>query len=387
LAWAALLASVLLGLFLFEHLLVIVLMVGLEDLGVRGHDLVEHFLEICWFLVTDGDGAWGEALSRLKAPDQAAWIAGSGLTTLLSILMLMLLVRRSASSLLLRWQEEPPSAARQAIQQTFCTPTYGVGLLRSWLRRTLERNPIAWLERRSWSARLVTWIWLALLVSVYSMFFYVPAREWGGFLGFQTVLAGAMLLSLGATTAGSFRREREAGVLELLVISPLSERQIILGRLRGIWAQFLPAFGLWFGVGIFLWGASGYWQKMDTWMDERLITLIVMASTYFTLPVVGLYSSLVRAGYFTALVQTLLCGLVLPAILARALTALLEIRTGGGELGDVLLNWLQWKDEQLQFLLLVGGFVMLQALVARFGAKQMHRRLVTRRFARIGGEV
>ena len=35
--------------------------------------------------------------------------------------------------------------------------------------------------------------------------------------------------------------ERESGVLELLLVSPLGEKQIIAGRLSGLWGQFAPA--------------------------------------------------------------------------------------------------------------------------------------------------
>ena len=39
---------------------------------------------------------------------------------------------------------------------------------RRWMRRKLERNPIGWLEQRTWSGRLVTWGWFAVLISIYS---------------------------------------------------------------------------------------------------------------------------------------------------------------------------------------------------------------------------
>ena len=45
----------------------------------------------------------------------------------------------------------------------------------------------------------------------------------------------------GGDGSGSFRRERETGVLELLLVAPLSTHQIVWGRLRAIWGQFAPA--------------------------------------------------------------------------------------------------------------------------------------------------
>ena len=44
--------------------------------------------------------------------------------------------------------------------------------------------------------------------------------------------------------AGSFRRKRENGVLELLLVSPMGVWEIIAGRLRTLWNKFFPASGV-----------------------------------------------------------------------------------------------------------------------------------------------
>ena len=53
-------------------------------------------------------------------------------------------------------------------------------------------------------------------------------------------------------SSSSFRRERETRVLELLLVSPINEWQIILGRLRGLWTQFLPSLALLLGGWAYL---------------------------------------------------------------------------------------------------------------------------------------
>jgi hypothetical protein len=111
------------------------------------------------------------------------------------------------------------------------------------MKRKLETNPIGWLEQRTWSGRLLTWGWLAIIISLYSTILTDPSFFQRTSTP-QNVMGWMLVLSMAISTAGSFRRERESGVLELLLVSPIGERTIISGRLRGLWNQFLPAFGL-----------------------------------------------------------------------------------------------------------------------------------------------
>src|SRR5690242_19926507 len=54
-------------------------------------------------------------------------------------------------------------------------------------------------------------------------------------------LAAAIFMASALITSSSFRHERESGAMELLLVTPLSAQQIIIGRLRGCWMQLLPA--------------------------------------------------------------------------------------------------------------------------------------------------
>jgi ABC-type transport system involved in multi-copper enzyme maturation permease subunit len=221
--------------------------------------------------------------------------------------------------------EQPPPEWAQRMETCLCTPVLGVGLLRRWLRRTLERNPIGWLERRTWQGRLVAWSWIAVLISIYTYVvsgsFYLRWLD-----AFQSALGWLLTGSVAASAAGSFRRERETGVLELLLVSPLSARQIVLGRLRGLWAQFLPAFALWLGVWLYL-GSVVPWPL-------PLGRIGSFVSLYFVLPVVGLYFSLRCRSFLTAFVWTVLVGYGLPSIAGRATAAgLLAVADEGGGLG------------------------------------------------------
>jgi ABC-type transport system involved in multi-copper enzyme maturation permease subunit len=234
---------------------------------------------------------------------------------------LMLVAALAALTVSLAWaawiirrtgREQPPPEWAQRMETWLCTPVLGAGLLRRWLRRTLERNPIGWLERRTWQGRLVAWSWIAVLISIYSYVvtesFYLQRLD-----GLQSALGWLLTGSVAASAAGSFRRERETGVLELLLVSPLSARQIVLGRLRGLWAQFLPAFAFWLAV----------WLYFERVVPESIPLGRVgfFVSLYFVLPVVGLYFSLRCRSFLTAFVLTVLVGYGLPSIAGRAAAA------------------------------------------------------------------
>ncbi len=233
-------------------------------------------------------------------------------TTVLSLLILTAAVLAAGAKTRRSWQEEPPSRRRLWWRQTFCTPVLWLAFFRRWMRHKLEHNPIGWLEQRTWSGRLVTWSWFAVLISIYSVvltdrYFFEGADELHVTLAF--LLAGSMALS----AAGSFRRERESGVLELLLVSPVGENRIISGRLRGLWSQFVPAAGLLLAV----------WTYFSTFIpgggnSGAMAFCLVM---FLTVPVFGLYFSLLCRNFLIGFLGTVAVGLALPLVLGQALGA------------------------------------------------------------------
>jgi hypothetical protein len=236
----------------------------------------------------------------------------------LSLLFFFALLRFAAWKVTRVWREEPSSARVVRLRMKFCTPVFFLGWFRNWMRFELEHNPIGWLERRTWTGRLVTWSWLAVVVSIYSSFLANWELYQHRFQELQLFLAWLLTGSLAVSAAASFRRERETGVLELLLVAPLREWQIISGRLRGLWGQFFPALAMlcwaWVYCGSFLSGAGFL----------RSVSFFTIA--YLTLPVIGLYYSLAVPSFISALVRTLVAGIVLPLVLTRV-----------GELAKLLL--------------------------------------------------
>ena len=262
--------------------------------GVRRPDLV-------WMLYSfSGPGRWGMVPRAAPGPLTSAVFLiplVSGLVSLVVALLAAALIRRN-------WQDKPKTKRQTETEKFFCSPVFMTGLFRAWMRRSLERNPIGWLEKRSWSGRITAWIWLAVMISFASVLAYSAATR-DGMEGYN-VLMWLLLGSMAYVAAGSFRRERETGALELILVTPLSERHIVWGRLRGLWSQFLPTFAIWIAVVLYLSSALQDWQVAN---------ILRFTVAYLIVPVVGLYFSLRSRFVLLAWLATLAVCFALPQVL------------------------------------------------------------------------
>ncbi len=177
-----------------------------------------------------------------------------------------------------------------------------------WERsRTLDRNPMAWLQEYSWTARLTKWGWfLALLVAEDLILFDFP--------GWQPQLTTVLSLGVAFSATGSFRRERQSGLLEILLVTPLSVRQLMVGRLWGIFSHFVPALAL----------------LMVCWNGDRLLNprefyanpfVFVYPNplAFLALMVVGLYLSLWRLNFLVVWLLAWALAFFIPAFSAVGL--------------------------------------------------------------------
>jgi hypothetical protein len=253
---------------------------------------------------TDYEGCWGELTRFIPPRLQTACLLSQSLMIILSLLLLLLTIEIASRFLRRFWREEPPSAQRLWLEGKLLTPILMVSLLHRWMRRKLERNPIGWLEQRTWSGRLVMWGWFAVMISIYTA--AIKGDDAPRSLEvIQQFLALLLLGVMAVTAAGSFRRERETGVMELLLVSPMGVKQIISGRLRGLWGQFLPAFIALLGIWTFL--------DMELLAGQAKPGFIaIFCSSFVALPIIGLYHSLRRPNFISAFLFTVFTGLVVP---------------------------------------------------------------------------
>jgi ABC-type transport system involved in cytochrome c biogenesis permease component len=303
---------------------------------------------------------------RISPPIQFdLWLSASTGLAVVSLAALAALLLLAAWQLRRKRLEEPPSTLQLRAEKYLCTPVLFTSFLRRSLRRRLERNPIGWLTQRRWTGRLVAWSWLAvvLVVSTYALAdLFVTGYV---FYLVNNFLAVLLLGSVAVSAAGSFRRERGSGALELLLVTPLSVGQIIRGRLRALWTQFWPAAGLLLGSWLYLAGLDRVPEGSSIWF----YTL-----SYVTLPVVGLYYSLRQANFISALAWTLAVGLLLPAVASLLPDLLREFFSGSVPMTQTLFK-LPSEGRK------IFSMGVSQLTVAAFCAVELHNYLVKRSFA------
>lgn len=307
---------------------------------------------------------WIAVLRIFKLP-QIAFAVGVG--GVISVAVLVLAVLFTANRLRRSWRDEPPSVRVQKLERAFCKPVLGVSFLRRWMARKLDRNPIGWLEQRRWSGRLVVWVWLTITILIYSV--GLSDRNFFRSDNSLPYLMGWLLaVSLAVSATTSFRRERENGVLELLLVSPLSTQQIINGRLRGLWGQFAPAIVtllcLWVYVSS-LYSPAHYYYNSGYGNGRAEIGFF--AVSFLVIPVIGLFFSVSCRYFIAALLLTLGAVFVLPTMLAVTVGSLQRFFASSD-------YWVDWSRN------LIERICFFQLFFASLVWFQLRRKLERREF-------
>jgi ABC-type transport system involved in multi-copper enzyme maturation permease subunit len=205
------------------------------------------------------------------------------------------------------WDQDSAAPEQPKWVANFSDSEFFQSIFRWERSKTLDRNPMAWLQEYSWTARLTKWGWfLGLLVAEDLALFHYP--------GWQPELTMVLSFGVAFSATGSFRRERQSGLLEVLLVTPLSVRQLMVGRLWGIFAHFVPALVL----------------LMVCWNGDRLLNhrefyanpfVFVNPNplAFLALMVVGLYLSLWRLNFLIVWLLAWALAFFLPAISALAL--------------------------------------------------------------------
>lgn len=322
---------------------------------------LNQFLGEGWNYFTDWQATWSQIFSGvgMRTGYLGALMFGEAVSSLAVFSFSLGLLWLAARNVRRRWREEPPSARAQQIEKVFCEPVIGVSLLRGWMRRKLARNPIGWLEQRRWSGRLVIWAWFAIIISVESLIFTDPNFV-RGYSGAQVVMGLLLAGSMAASAAGSFRRERETGVLELLLVSPLTTGQLIGGRLRGLWGQFLPSIMMLLGIWIYL-------ETLRQPIEGNIPGIWFFLVTFTVVPVIGLFFSVSRKTFISAFLFTLAFVFVMPL----GFVLLVDVVAWLSWSRNSYFDW--WNDLATQISLF-------QLALAGLFLRRLHHKLATRSF-------
>ena len=205
-----------------------------------------------------------------------------------------------------RYDAAPPPQNRVTIALTH--DRFAVGWHRRRRSGLLDRNPVAWLHHSRWTARIGKWLWCGWAgtnLSLEIAAFPHPVNE--SFPDRLTYFLVPLVLAIGFSAAASFRQERETGALEILLVTPLSPRTILAGRLRGLAGTFAPALLLLSAtVGL---AALGHVSIQEPFTTSQIIEIIAATLSIWTgaagVAVLGIHFGLRSQNVLTAFLKAL----------------------------------------------------------------------------------
>ncbi len=177
-------------------------------------------------------GAGVSALGNLGNIPLITW----GISLALPLALFLLVSQAAIRRLRVNWSADGGGSAGAPPRwvSTFAASEFWRAAFRWDRGSALDRNPVAWLQEYSWTARLTKWGWLCVLLGAEFIVLLGDFR-------WQILVFPALLLGVAFSAANSFRRERREGALEILLVTPLSAVQLIQGRLWGIGCHYFPA--------------------------------------------------------------------------------------------------------------------------------------------------
>ena len=251
---------------------------------------------------------FGSFLPRFGFPTKDwLWMVGAGLLTTLFFLYISL--RLAAWQIERSWRDKISSPRQLWWHQRFCTSLFR-RFSRRRAQRTLDWNPIAWLQQYSWKSRLSKWgLFLVFLLVTRAASSESLREEHELLMRIQVGLA--LILGLASTLVGisGFLTEKKTGALELILITPLRVNQIIFGRVLGLWKQFLPA------AIVLAFFCACRWSE-----DDDQITACIFTIAFFSLPFFATYAAL-RVKYLFGAALLAWIGLIVGIAFALGLTS------------------------------------------------------------------
>ena len=278
--------------------------------------LESHPYEFTWGMAPRE--GWRFVWLNYPAPFHIAWLRELGWLFIKSVIAFAAIGGLASWRLRRTWRLEPPSLRQAQLQKFFCAPRIWKSIFRSKMTGLLTRNPVGWLQQYSWSARVVKWGWCLGIVLAECVVIteHSLSNVWDG----QYMLASLLILGIAFTASGSFREERETGAMELLLITPLKIPQILRGRIRGVWGQFLPATvmlalaWLWSLKDASLFAGYDYTSDAAHRHVFSIVLPLFFVSSFLLLPGIGLLFSMQRLHFIGAWLLTCATGLLLPAL-------------------------------------------------------------------------
>ncbi len=226
-----------------------------------------------------------------------------------------------------RYRESTGETAREAaFRRWFLTPLLWRGAFRRIVKSKLERNPLVWLEYRSAWARSARWAMILLLVLAESLLLVnLPGDS--DLLRDHLIMLTAVLAFMTLKSSSSFQQEKETGAFELLLVTPLTEREIVAGRLNAVANYYwLPLILLWAFTLLGL-TPRAWAQRSLPFSDDNLtgiINLLSLSLSFFSVPVCGLFFALRTRTFAGALLWTAGLAVLAPIFFSMAFQAFIS---------------------------------------------------------------
>ena len=321
---------------------------------------VQWLIMISGVIMSGMDGA-GWYRMVLFVGTTRLWYAFCAVSPLLVSSIAWLIGRFATRRVERSWQDKAPTVKRQRLVQRYCTPLFQQRFRRK-MQRSLDWNPIAWLQQYSWKARVTKWgLCLALIVIEQAIAFTGNVET---FVTGQVVLLAVLGMVYIFVGVNSFIEEKRSGALELLLVTPVSVNTIIFGRTWGLWKQFGPSLLIVAAVvGLrfkFLWDLDPLFSfpgSVYRGMRSNSDQLLVFCN-FLTLPIFATYAAL-RVKNLLAAAGLTVVGALLPVAFAKNAA-----------------SWAQWRQDDVAYMATVAiGYAAFAALACFLLRHSLSRRI------------
>ena len=210
------------------------------------------------------------------------------------------------------WQDATMGKRRRWWRST--APVQGARMRRA----LLEVNPFLWRVARPGRKRLLVWLMLGLLTLLWSRYArWFSSSLWDPGMDFLLLVPAGLILKawLAAEASRTLSEDRRNGGLELLLSTPLHEKEIVRGQLLALWRQFgPPTAALLLANLMFLMVEMRRWDagERTTFLAWHLVVGGFLAADLMALSWVGMWLGLINRKPNRAALLALTRILVLP---------------------------------------------------------------------------
>jgi ABC-type transport system involved in multi-copper enzyme maturation permease subunit len=203
---------------------------------------------------------------------------------------------------------------------------------RKFARKPISDNPVQTWETELWKQGIAVWGFLILAGAVWLLCFRYYRRLW---LNAELVFGATAFLHLvlkgwlAVEASRRFSDARRMGELELLLVTPITVDDIIIGRIRSLKRQFLLPIVLVLSVDItlLLFGmkTAGWWGNAGIWALGFLVNAGLFVTDCYTLVWVGLWQGLAARNSLQAFLRSVALVIALPWVAFVVTIALLGV--------------------------------------------------------------